>query len=309
MIHVLGIDIGGTKISAVVTDQDGTKKLHRMVSTKGYLGKDHVLKTLKVLIQEIKNEFSAEIKAIGVGTPGYVDARLGKVIYSCGIIKDWVEVALAQELGQLFQLPIAVENDANAAAIGEGWLGAAQDMDQYMVITLGTSLGGAYVNGSGGVLHGYGWRGGEIGHSILYPNGKECRCGQRGCAELYLSGTAIVNRFRELGGISANCEDVFRAMEQKDAKALEVREEFVDDLAVLLISLQNILDPQAFIISGGLIHTKKHWWDNLQQLLSSKSNSGVNINVLPAQLLNLAGSLGAARIALNLVEHNHESLS
>lgn len=301
MAKVLGIDIGGTKISAIVTNEKGIILHKETAKTEGHLGQQHVL---SLLINLIRNTLISQknIESIGIGTPGYVNASEGIVVYSMGVIKDWVNIKLREHVGKHFNLPIVVENDANAAAIGEGWLGAGQNLSDYMVVTLGTSVGGAYVNKKFGVLSGHSWRGGEIGHSILYPNGKACLCGQRGCAELYLSGTALVSNFNDLGGEAKSGEDVFVALKQKDPKAVKVMMNFANDLATLLVSIQNILDPQAFIISGGLIHTKQHWWQELNSLLNLKSNKGVAVKILPAKLLNDAGALGSAKLALDLLE-------
>jgi len=296
MTQVIGIDIGGTKINAIIANENGEIICRHIVKTPGEQGRDAVITALCHLIENLKHRYT--VKAVGVGTPGYVNVNLGSVIYSSGIIKDWNNVPLAGILSAQSKLPIFIDNDANVAAIGEGWVGAATNYEKYMIITLGTSVGGAYTCKDSGVFHGHAWRGCEIGHSILFPNGRQCLCGQQGCADQYLSGTALIQRYRELGGCASSGQDVFEAVSQCNPIALKVIAEFIDNLAVLLISLQNILDPEVVIIGGGLINTQQLWWDDLHKSLHSKCGQALKVRVLPAQLSNDAGAYGAARLAL-----------
>ena len=303
MKKVIGIDLGGTKINTVVTDENGNEIFWRTSQTPQ-------TGVVEALIEAIKlaRSFCKDCStALGIGSPGYVNSRDGRILYSSGVIQDWIDIPLKEILEEHFALPVNVENDANVAAIGEGWLGAARNLSDYFVLTLGTGVGGAFVSQELGLLHGASWRGGEVGHAILYPQGRLCKCGQKGCVEQYLSGTALAQRYSALGGSATQAIEVFKAVARGEKRAWRVRDEFTRDLAILLVNLQQILDPTCFIIGGGLVHAHQLWWHNLLEALTQLGNNGTEISIKPALLGNKAGAYGAARLALQLLEEKNES--
>ncbi len=303
MKRVIGIDLGGTKINTVVTDENGNEIFWRTSQTPQYGVVEALIEAFELALPFCKDCTTA----LGIGSPGYVNSRDGRILYSSGVIQDWIDIPLKEILEEHFALPVIVENDANVAAIGEGWLGAACNLSDYFVLTLGTGVGGAFVSQELGLLHGSSWRGGEVGHAILYPQGRLCQCGQKGCVEQYLSGTALAQRYSALGGSARQAVEVFEAVARGEKRACRVRDEFTRDLAILLVNLQQILDPTCFIIGGGLVHAHQLWWHNLVEALTQLGNNGTEISIKPALLGNKAGAYGAARLALQLLEEKNES--
>ncbi len=297
MQHVIGVDLGGTKISASVVDDQGTIIQSAVVATGAADGPQAVIQRMTDLIRGLMQ--GHEVQAIGVGTPGYVDANKGKVLFVSDNLPGWSGTELKQELSRRFTVPIVVENDANSAALCESWVGAGRDLDSFLMITLGTGVGGALYTRKTGIWHGHSWRGAEIGHFILYPGGIACNCGQIGCVDQYISGTAIQHAYQRRTGAVRDARAIFAAAEAGDPVCTEIVERFAYDVAIFMTTLKNILDPQAFIVGGGLIYARHLWWGRVRQHLTANCIGGESTIMLPAQYLNDAGCIGAAKVALD----------
>ena len=155
------------------------------------------MRDIKGLVSSFINQTDVPVLGIGVGSAGRIDSVSGKVIYATDNLPGWTGVMLADEIAEAVNIPVYAENDVNVAAIGEAWVGAAQHCNTFALIALGTGVGGAIVN-EGRMLHGVLGGAGEIGHTILVPGGLPCNCGQRGCLEQYVSGTALGRIAKEI---------------------------------------------------------------------------------------------------------------
>ncbi len=297
MKNVIGVDLGGTKISASVVNDQGAIVQSAVVATGAADGPQAVIQRMADLIKGLMR--GHEVEAIGVGTPGYVDVDQGKVLFVSDNLPGWSGTELKRELSQRFSMPVAVANDANCAALCESWVGAGHDLDSFLMITLGTGVGGALYTRKTGIWYGHSWRGAEIGHFILYPGGIPCNCGQIGCVDQYISGTAIQNAYRRKTGATRDAKAIFGAAEAGDPVCVEIVERFAYDVAVFMTTLKNILDPQAFIVGGGLIYARHLWWEPVRQHLAANCIGGEGTIMLPAQYLNDAGCIGAAKVALD----------
>lgn len=299
MKKVIGIDLGGTKINGGVVDETGNILEKVTIKTDGKSGKDGVLKDLKYLIRElVKKE---EIEAIGLGPPGFINTKEGKVLSVGGNIPGWPGTNIREELSIEFsQIPIIIENDANVAAICEQWLGAGKNLESFVMITLGTGVGGGIWTSKETIWNGSHFQGAEFGHSILYPNGKSCNCGQRGCVEKYISGSAIENNYFEKTKQRLKGVDIF-LQSTDDPICREVVSEFTTDLSVFLISIKNIFDPEGIIIGGGVINSRDFWWDEVVEKFNSNCNNTGGVKILPAKYLNDSGLIGAAKLAFDYI--------
>ena len=297
MGKVIGIDLGGTSIAGGVIDRDGKVYRETRGASCGHVGRDIVLERIREVIDELMDD---DIEAIGLGTPGFVDVNEGKILSVSGNIKDWAYTNVRDELKKYYDLPIFIGNDANVAAICESWLGAGRDLDSFIMITLGTGVGGGIYSRESGIWYGHRYEGAEIGHTIMYPNGRKCSCGQHGCVEKYVSGNAIEQNYLDLTGRRIAGEEVFSRLGE-DIDAKKAVDKFIDDLAILLITIKNTFDPEGVIIGGGVINSKEYWWNKVEETYRENCNSPGDLKILPAEHLNDAGMIGAARLAfLNL---------
>lgn len=301
MKHVAAIDVGGTKILGALVTENGEILKELRVPSEFARGGRHILSKIFELIDTLQQTDSVD--AIGIGIGGRIDTEKGVINWGVKPVPDYYGLEVKKLTEQRYGIPCAVENDVKVAGYGEQWMGAGRDADSYVCITIGTGLGGA-VSFGGEMLHGAHWSGGELGHIILHPNGRQCTCGLKGCVEQYLCGTALVSIYNEKAPekISTGYE-FFDRVRMRDAAALEVLDAFVDDLYNLLLTIFNGFDPQRVIIGGGLIDTRDLWWEALEKKLAASPIHQVFAPVVvPAELGNKAGYYGAAYLALKLLE-------
>lgn len=301
MKYVAAIDVGGTKILGALVNEEGTVKKEIRVPSDFALGGLHVMEKIFGLIDQFVQ--IEKIDAIGIGIGGRIDTEKGIINWGVKPVPHWFGLNVRKMTEDRYHIPCAVDNDVKVAGYGEQWKGAAKGLDSYVCITLGTGIGAA-VCIDGKMLHGKHWSGGEIGHSILYPGGRLCTCGFRGCTEQYLCGTALVKIYNEKSCSKvSNGYEFFERVKDKDELAESVLEQFVEDLSTLMNSLCNTYDPEKFIIGGGLIDTKEFWWDKFQKKMSiSPINQVYAPEIVPALLGNKAGYYGAAYIAFEYLK-------
>ncbi len=268
------------------------------MDTEANKGRDIVLENIKKAIHSLSYE---KASAIGIGTPGFIDSERGIVTFA-GNINGWTGLNLKEAIESYMDIPVFVENDANIALIAEKWIGACKDCENVVMITLGTGLGGAIITKDGGLLSGAHFQGAELGHMMLHPGGNYCTCGQYGCAEAYCAGPAISEDYFRLTGKRLTGKEIFGLVDE-DEKAKEVLENYQSNLAYFLTSLRNIFDPEAIVIGGGIINSKDIWWDGTIEKFKSYCNKPYNIDIRPAEFLNDAGVIGAAKIAFERMDN------
>lgn len=262
--YFLGLDIGGTKVEGAVAlllnaDHSITTFSKKRIAVSPSGDYEEFLKSLLNLIHDLIKEASflpSDLLAIGIGIPGALDPETkimlnGNTRFLVG--KDLVR-GIKENLG--FEIPIHVQNDANLFALSEAWGGVGIDFEKThqvpfhkqtaIGITLGTGVGGGLCS-FGAVYNGVNGAGLEVGHVSLNPKGPLCYCGQKGCAESYLSGTAL----NKLAGFDG-ARDIFQKAAQQDPKALEVLSEYRGNLVHFLSILTNLFNPHYFVFGGGL---------------------------------------------------------
>ena len=306
----LGVDIGGTAVKLGLVDENGRvlRRAERSVSFDGY--KTPILDTVQTAIHEFLTADAPRLEGIAVSATGQIDSRRGVVAGTCGNFPGWIGVDIKGTLERAFGLPVTVANDANCMLLGEVWAGAAKGYTDVIGVTLGTGVGGGIIlnekiwTGEQGV-------GGEIGHIHVMEGEKEaCNCGGHGCLEQVASAPGIArtarrmlaadNRpstLRSLKNISA--KNVLDAAKAGDALALESLNKSCYYLGWALATISMVLDPQAFLIGGGvskagtfLTDIIKRYHDELSPMATKKAD------IVLAKLGNDAGIYGAARMVL-----------
>src|SRR6185295_7800899 len=208
--YSIGIDLGGTNLRAAAIDSSG--KMIRKIAGSAHLsaGRDAVVDDMVASIKKLREEFGSDgLAGVGVGVPGFIDLAKGVITNAANLpalenfpIRDQIE----RELGA----QVILENDANAAALGEKWIGAGRDHDDLALLTLGTGVGGGIISG-GKILHGFLGMAGEVGHITVTPNGSPCGCGNQGCLEKQASATAVTAMARLVGlGPNLTSEEVYQ---------------------------------------------------------------------------------------------------
>lgn len=288
---VIGIDLGGTAIKLGQFLPDGTCRQHCILPTPQPPDPEAVVALLGKAIQDLDPEHTS--RAIGVGTPGPTDAR-GRIALIAINLLGWQDVPLADLLEAQVGLPTVVANDANCAGLGESWLGAGRQVDNLILLTLGTGVGGAIILNNQLFTGPYG-AAGELGLITLNPHGDRCNSGNHGSLEQHLCVQAIERKTGksplELGKLAAT----------GDSTALAFWEQYGRDLGAGLASLIYVLTPEAIIIGGGISASAGFFLPAAQAEIEQRvvGISRMKSQLLTAELGNQAGMVGAAKLAWN----------
>lgn len=305
-VTLLGIDIGGTKIAGgIVEIETGRVLLSERIPTGAREGGPAVLRRAIALgarlIAQTPTRGIAAPFAVGIGAGGQIDADAGIVLSATEILPAWAGTRLKDAFTEALGLPATADNDVNALAAGESRFGAGQGLANVVFLALGTGVGGGIL--SGGRLH-RSARGvsGELGHLILYPDGRPCTCGGRGCLEQYVSGPALVQTFHELGGDPALTDGAplgEMAQSHSNSVAAQAITRTGEALGLGLVSLANIFGPDRFIIGGGLAALGDRLLEPARRVLAERALRPVrDVPVLVAALGQEASIIGAAALAL-----------
>ncbi len=254
-------------------------------------------------------EISPKPAGIGISTAGQVDKGLSFVRQATENLSNWTGVHLKSILEEQFGLPVWVENDVNAAALGEAWLGSGKNRGDIAMITLGTGIGGAIIK-DGNVYRGINGAAGEFGHIRLYRYGLACTCGLSGCYEQYASTGALVRKIKSaleqdatsmLHGVSKlNGETIFQVERKGDILAREVINDWIYHIAWGLSTIIHSLNPELIIIGGGISREGEYLVGRIRREVRKMimQSFADGLEIVPAMLSNNAGIIGAAYIVL-----------
>ncbi len=301
---ILSIDIGGTAVKMGLVDHEGHIHARHEASV---CFDNYQTPILTTVIREAKVFLAREgarIEGIGVSATGQVDDQIGAVIGTNGKIPHYEGSQIKREMEAEFGVPAFALNDANAAALGECFAGRAKGIENVLMITLGTGVGGGIV--LGGKIFG-GTRGiaGELGHIPLYADGIPCACGSRGCYESYAATTALVRLAREATGeAEINGRIIFSRAAQGDRIMLDILDRWIADICAGLVGLVHTFNPQMVLIGGGV--------SSQEELLIAPLRAKILKTVMPrfaeglqveaATLSNDAGMIGAAKFCMDHME-------
>jgi glucokinase len=311
MTLACGVDVGGTKIAGGVIDEDGTIIEELRVESPA-TDSEAIEEAIEGLVTELRSRH--DIAAVGVGAAGYIDKARAVVMFAPNIA--WRNVNLKAELEERVNLPVVVENDANAAAWGEFTYGAGHDVDDLLLVTVGTGVGGGVVL-DGELYRGAFGVGAEIGHMRVVPNGILCGCGNHGCFEQYASGSALVREARvaasggsllargvldlaggDIGQITGPL--ITEAARAGDPFAIEQLEALGRWLGEGIASLTAVLDPAVVVIGGGVSEAGELLLGPVRAAFAAQLTGRGHrpmLEIRRARLGNRAGLIGAADLA------------
>jgi len=314
--YIIGLDLGGTSINAgAVPFRGGTVLGMRSLPTESQHGAkfvvDRMVEMIKSVIQDAKREggFSDEaVRGVGLGSPGPLDRSTGAVIETPNL--GWRNFPLRDLIANAVGLEAELDNDANAATLGEWWLGAGRGASSLVGLTLGTGIGGGLIL-DGEVYHGTSDAAGEIGHMTINSTGRKCKCGNYGCLEAYASGPAIAARAVE--GLEAGAasllpdmvsgdftritaETVSEAILAGDTYAADVMRETATFLGTGVANLISLLNPELIVVSGGVTRAGDHLFQPLRAEVRKRafSEAAESCRIVPSELGDMAGVVGAA---------------
>lgn len=309
-MYCFGIDVGGTTVKCGLFQTDGTLVDKWEIPTRTEDKGEHILPDVAEAILDKISEKSIdkkEVAGVGIGIPGPINSK-GEA--ACAVNLYWGFKPVAKELGELTGLPAKAGNDANVAALGEAWKGAAAGAQNVIMVTLGTGVGGGIIV-DGKIVAGYHGAGGEIGHAnICHEEAESCNCGNKGCLEQYTSATGIVRLAKKALADSQEesllrnkenleAKDVLDAFKAGDSLAVRVMDEVGEKLGGALGIFAAVVDPEAIVIGGGVSKAGQPLIYCIQEHYKKYSfYLCKDVPIVTANLGNDAGIYGAAKMVL-----------
>lgn len=312
-MYTIGIDLGGTNIVAGVVDDDYNVLASAKCKTALPRSVEAIMDDMAKMAREAAEKAGvplSEISHVGVGSPGTCNPVTGEVEWSNNL--NFSHVMMGPLLQERLGLPVYIENDANAAAIGEVKAGAAKGANSCVCITLGTGVGGGVII-DGKVYSGFNFSGTELGHTVIMPNGEPCTCGRKGCWEAYASATALINQTRrameehpesKMWEIAESLDKVngltaFDGMRAGDPVAKSVVDTYISYIACGLTNMVNIFQPEVLCIGGGICKEGETLLAPLRAIIERERYSKYcekQTRLCVAELGNDAGVVGAAAL-------------
>lgn len=298
--YSIGVDLGGTNLRAAAISRSGEMMAKIAGAAQLSQGRAVVLADMVQSIRTLREQCSSHnLTGVGIGIPGFIILDKG-IIVGSNNMPDFEGVPVRDEIEMLLGTRVVLENDANAAALGEKWIGAGKGVDDLVLLTLGTGIGGGIISG-GKVIRGFVGMAGELGHLTVVPNGNPCGCGNRGCVEKHASATAITTMARLLQlGQNLTAAEVYDLAVCGNQKAKVVFETMGEALGVALAMLINIFNFPLYLLSGGPLPAWDYFAPTMLAEIQRRSFTFRNTQtrIERAILGNEAGLYGAAYLGL-----------
>lgn len=290
--HVIGVDLGGTKILAGIVHRDGRVERHRETMTPDTSQED-LLAGLDAAVEVLLTEDTA---ALGFGLPSPIDQRQGRAMQAVNIPLG--DIDFRARMAERFGLPVGIENDANAAAYAEFHFGAARDVQSMVMLTLGTGCGG------GTVIDGQLYRGwAEFGHMVIVYDGLPCQgsCTGRGHLEPYVTGTAATKLAQEEFGPAVDAHRLVRLADEGETRAVEILDGIGRHLGAGIGTLVNIFNPELVVIGGGFAAAGDYILNPAREIVRREAlaRAGYRLEIVRAELGTAAGLIGAGLVAFD----------
>jgi glucokinase len=304
MRATIGVDIGATKIACgVLKEEQFLSKTTIPTPQEGWRSVlDSIVNTIRIL-----QKSHPGVTEVGVGVPGMHDRARTEVLFAANIL-GFTNVPIVDYLGERLACPVALENDANAAGLAEAILGAARYASSTMFITISTGIGGCII-ADGQLWRGFHGIAGEIGHVTRVPDGPMAPSGVAGALEAVASGTAIERDATFVFRKPTSTAEVFRLAQDGDRKAEQIVHAAMRYLGMAIADVQKLLDPEVFVIGGGVASVGEYFYGNVQNYAREFARGFSDVTIVPAHFGVDAGVIGAAIAARQMTAKRHsESL-
>ncbi|QTM99824.1 ROK family glucokinase [Sediminibacillus dalangtanensis] len=308
--YAVGVDIGGTTVKLAIIKETGDIvekwEIKTNLDNNGSSIPEDIWSSVEQKLKTIGLR-SSDLIGIGAGAPGFVDTDTGDVAVAVNI--GWKDFALAEKLEKLSDLPAVVDNDANIAALGENWLGAGNQAENLVAVTIGTGVGGGII-ANGQVINGVNGTAGEIGHITVETDGAPCNCGRKGCLETVASATGIARQaeqyiesdqetilatvYKENGNVTA--KDVFESAAAGDKASEAIIDRVTDVLGLAIANSATVVNPSKIVIGGGVSKAGEQLLIPLRKAFDKYALPRISeaAEFVTAKLGNDAGVIGAA---------------
>jgi glucokinase len=301
--YSIGVDLGGTNLRIAAADEDGKLIEKVTLGTRVNLGRDYVINDMCDAIRGLIHKYADKLSlaGIGIGVPGIIDMSTGMLRESPNL-PGWADYPVRAEIEKRLGTRVILENDANVAALGEKWLGAARDYNDMAMITMGTGVGGGMVF-NGRIWHGMSGMAGEFGHIVVEPEGHACGCGSHGCVEQYASATAVVRMAREAIAAGASTDlvragadaefsakAIYNLAIQGNEDAQRVFRRVGRALGILLAALVNGLNLPIYVMGGGVCSA----WEAFAPCMFEELRQRSMVYAATAPPVSLEGGRGAS---------------
>ncbi|UCG15955.1 MAG: ROK family glucokinase [Phycisphaerales bacterium] len=265
--YAIGVDLGGTTVRIALVNHEGHVRHAESYRSQATRGPEPLMDDMAAWILEVIDAGRAtrdDVVGVGIGSPGPLSPSRG-IVFKAANLPGWVNVPLCRAMRERTGLPTVMDNDGNLAAFGEYWAGAGKGVENIVMLTLGTGIGaGVVVNGE--LLHGHFENAGELGHTIVVPDGRRCSCGQRGCLEQYASAANVGKRVAEAirngepsrlaglveEGVTFGSRKVVEAAGEGDVLAARIWDEACYYLAIACVNIQHAYNPSRIVMAGGM---------------------------------------------------------
>ena len=291
-----GIDLGGTKIECAVLNPDLDTIIRKRISTEADKGYKHILSQIKRLVDEVMDETGEAPSSIGFATPGVLEPE-SKRMKNCNTV-CMNGMPMKEDLEKLLAVPVTLANDANCFALAETLMGAGKDYPDAEVIfgvIMGTGVGGGLIVNKR-IIEGRHGLGGEWGHNVLEENGDPCYCGKRGCVEKVISGPGLQSYYTRISGENITLKNILnKHLESSDDHATATIERLLENYGKAISVLVNIIDPDLFIIGGGVGNIDLLYTEGYERIKKYVFNNGkLTTPICKPVLGDSAGVFGAA---------------
>ena len=293
----IAVDLGGTQLRAALVDAAGEISERDSVLTEAEAGPEKVVQQIGELVARVKSKATGfNILGVGVSSPGPLDTQKGLAL-SLPTLKGFTEFPLRSALQDILQMPVKLENDGIAAAIGEWRFGAGQGLSNLVYVTVSTGIGGGVIVDNH-VMRGRKGMSGHVGHMAIEPDGLVCNCGNKGCIEAYAAGPAFTARARKrMGNPAITTQEVFKAAKSGNAIAQELVEHEAMLLGLGFTSLLHLFSPEILVMGGGLSNEFETLYPIIRAYMDANAMAAFkDVPLVKAKLGGNSGLVGAASL-------------
>ncbi|MBO9703867.1 MAG: ROK family protein [Sporocytophaga sp.] len=292
----IGIDLGGTKIEAIILDDSLKEILRKRINTEQEKGYEHILDNIASLYKECSKAINEAPHTFGIGTPGSVSAKTGMLKNSNTVCLNGKP--FLHDLEKRIGRKVAIENDANCFAMAEALNGAGRGQPMVFGVIMGTGCGGGIVY-NGQVIQGLQSIAGEWGHTTIdYQRGPKCYCGKHGCVETFISGGGVEKRYEELTGDKKSLHEIILLYRSGNENAGIIMHNFFEHFGVALSNVLAVIDPDIVVLGGGVSNIEELYTLGIEQVRKYHFNDELKTQIIKNQTGDSAGVIGAALIGI-----------